>query len=180
LSGVPLFSRLRPVCIPFTLVTERDRPDMSGHERSVADTDLGQIWGKIGARARARARAAPRCRSTGPDALKTLHKLVHGLAAGSDPMLTTTEAADLLGVSRPHVTKLLKSGKLAYRKTGNRHLVPASALQRFKDERDRKRTALEHLATHRRGVTSVRDVLDQLDRNQTLQPFIELARTRLL
>lgn len=76
-------------------------------------------------------------------ARKTLHKLVHGLAAGSDPMLTTTEAADFLGVSRPHVTKLLKSGKLAYRKTGNRHLVPASALQRFKAERDRKLAALD-------------------------------------
>lgn len=79
-------------------------------------------------------------------ALKTLHKLVHALAAGSDPMLTTTEAADFLGVSRPHVTKLLKTGQLAYRKKGNRHLVPTSALQRFKAERDRKLDLLAEMA----------------------------------
>lgn len=79
-------------------------------------------------------------------ALKTLHKLVHGLAAGNDPMLTTTEAADFLGVSRPHVTKLIKTGQLAYRKKGNRHLVPTSAVQRFKAERDRKLRLLADMA----------------------------------
>lgn len=79
-------------------------------------------------------------------ALKTLHKLVHGLAAGNDPMLTTTEAADFLGVSRPHVTKLIKTGQLAYRKKGNRHLVPTSAVQRFKSERDRKLRLLADMA----------------------------------
>jgi excisionase family DNA binding protein len=79
-------------------------------------------------------------------ALKTLHKLVHGLAAGNDPMLTTTEAADFLGVSRPHVTKLIKTGQLAYRKKGNRHLVPTSAVQCFKAERDRKLRLLADMA----------------------------------
>lgn len=72
------------------------------------------------------------------DSLKTLHKVVHALAAGSDPMLTTTEAADFLGVSRPYLTRLLKTGKLAFRKKGNRHLVPVAALEAFKTERDRK------------------------------------------
>lgn len=79
-------------------------------------------------------------------ALKTLQQLVHGLAAGNDPMLTTTEAADFLGVSRPHVTKLIKTGQLAHRKKGNRHLVPASAVQRFKAERDRKLRLLADMA----------------------------------
>lgn len=72
------------------------------------------------------------------DSLKTLHKVVHALAAGSDPMLTTTEAADFLGVSRPYLTRLLKTGKLPYRKKGNRHLVPASALAAFKTQRERR------------------------------------------
>lgn len=36
------------------------------------------------------------------------------------------------------------------------------------------------LAADRRGVTSISDVLDQLDRNQTLHTFVERARTRLL
>ncbi len=81
-----------------------------------------------------------------PESLKALHKVVHALAAGNDPMLTTTEAAEFLGVSRPHLTKLLKTGKLAYRKKGNRHLVPISAIQRFKAERDRKLRALDAIA----------------------------------
>lgn len=80
------------------------------------------------------------------DSLKTLHKVVHALAAGSDPMLTTTEAADFLGVSRPYLTRLLKSGKLPYRKKGNRHLVPLTALEAFKTERDHKLNELTALA----------------------------------
>ena len=78
--------------------------------------------------------------------LKTLHKVVHALAGGSEPMLTTTEAADFLGVSRPYLTRLLKAGTLPYRKKGNRHLVPARAVARFKAERDRKLTELRDLA----------------------------------
>lgn len=78
--------------------------------------------------------------------LKTLHKVVHALAAGNEAMLTTTEAADFLGVSRPYLTRLLKAGRLPYRKKGNRHLVPADALRRFKDERDRQLTELDELA----------------------------------
>jgi excisionase family DNA binding protein len=81
-----------------------------------------------------------------PDSLKTLHKVVHALAAGSDPMLTTTEAADFLGVSRPYLTRLLKTGKLPYRKKGNRHLVPVAALEAFKIEREGNLEELTALA----------------------------------
>jgi excisionase family DNA binding protein len=80
------------------------------------------------------------------ESLKTLHKVVHALAGGNDAMLTTTEAADFLGVSRPYLTRLLKSGKLPYRKKGNRHIVPAEALGRFKAERDRQLNELDELA----------------------------------
>jgi excisionase family DNA binding protein len=80
------------------------------------------------------------------ESLKALHKLVHGLAASTEPMLTTTEAADFLGVSRPYLTRLLKAGKLPYRKKGNRHLVPASAVRDFKDRRDRRLDELAALA----------------------------------
>lgn len=81
-----------------------------------------------------------------PDTLKTLRKVVHGLASGTEPMLTTTEAADFLGVSRPYLTRLLKSGRIPYRKTGNRHLVPATALREFKTRRDRQLDQLDRLA----------------------------------
>jgi excisionase family DNA binding protein len=80
------------------------------------------------------------------DSLRTLHKVVHALAAGADPMLTTTEAADFLGVSRPYLTRLLKAGKLPYRKKGNRHLVPVAAVEAFKAERERKLDELDALA----------------------------------
>ncbi len=81
-----------------------------------------------------------------PETLKTLHKVVHGLASGTEPTLTTTEAADFLGVSRPYLTRLLKAGKIPYRKTGNRHVVPASALREFKTNRDRQLDQLDRLA----------------------------------
>jgi excisionase family DNA binding protein len=81
------------------------------------------------------------------ETLKTLHKVVHGLASGTEPTLTTTEAAEFLGVSRPYLTRLLKAGKIPYRKTGNRHLVPASALREFKTKRDRQLDQLDRLAT---------------------------------
>lgn len=80
------------------------------------------------------------------DSLKTLHKVVRALAAGSDLMLTTTEAADFLGVSRPYLARLLKTGKLPFRKKGNRHLVAVAALEAFKAERDRKLDELADLA----------------------------------
>ena len=81
-----------------------------------------------------------------PESLKTLHEVVHALAAGADPMLTTTESADFLGVSRPYLTRLLKAGRLPYRKKGNRHLVPVAALEAFKAECDRKLGELADLA----------------------------------
>lgn len=81
-----------------------------------------------------------------PAALKTVHKALHALAAGDEPMLTTTEAAETLGVSRPYLTRLLKAGRLPYRKKGNRHLVPLSAIDTFKQQRDRRLDEMTRLA----------------------------------
>ncbi len=55
------------------------------------------------------------------ETLRTLRKVLHGLASGTEPLLTTTGAADVLGVSRPYLTRLFKAGRLPYRETGNRH-----------------------------------------------------------
>lgn len=41
-------------------------------------------------------------------------------------------------------------------------------------------TALSHLASNRRGVTTIADVLDSLSRNHVLADFAEAARTQLL
>jgi len=77
-----------------------------------------------------------------PDTLRTRRKVVHGLASGTEPMLTTTEAADFLGVSQPYLTRLLEAGRIPFRRKGNRYLVPAGALRDFKARRDRQLTRL--------------------------------------
>jgi hypothetical protein len=48
------------------------------------------------------------------------------------------------------------------------------------DHPDLMATVLLHLATRRRGVATVADVLDQLARNHALLPYVSLARGRLL
>lgn len=59
--------------------------------------------------------------------------------------------------------------------------TPATFLNAAIDEdEDLMASVLGNLAADRRGVASISDVLDQLDRNQTLRPFVDLARTRLL
>ena len=73
--------------------------------------------------------------------------------------------------------------------TGSRHVAagnlsiesPAAFLTAVLDDHpDVMATALLHLATHRRGVTTVADVLDELMRNDTLAKFVDAARAALL
>lgn len=64
-----------------------------------------------------------------------------------DAMLTTAEAADALGVSGPYLTRLLSSGRLPYRMTGDQQLIPLPAVRAFKAERDRTLHELNRLAT---------------------------------
>ncbi|CUU55368.1 DNA binding domain-containing protein, excisionase family [Parafrankia irregularis] len=61
--------------------------------------------------------------------------------------VTPTEAAVLLGMSRPQVRKLMDRGLLQFRKVGTHHRVRVSSIRAFlENERPRRRDALTELA----------------------------------
>lgn len=45
----------------------------------------------------------------------------------------TSEAAAMLGVSRPHLSRLIKEGRIAARQVGSHWRIPASAVVAFQD-----------------------------------------------
>ncbi len=58
----------------------------------------------------------------------------------SNSELTTQAAADQLGVSRPHLVKLLEDGKIDYHMCGSHRRVYHSDLIAYKEARDRERS----------------------------------------
>jgi len=60
---------------------------------------------------------------------------------------TTTEAATMLGLSRPTLMKLIGSGELAHVMVGTHHRIPAQALADFqRARRSRREQAAKALA----------------------------------
>jgi len=55
--------------------------------------------------------------------------------------LTTQQAAELLGVSRPHLVKLVDAGKIPHHKTGSHRRIYFEDLMRYRDVRDAERSA---------------------------------------
>lgn len=95
-----------------------------------------------------------RIKVSGPT-LEALRQLLSALSSGPlslvigdevDTELTSQEAADLLNVSRPHVVKLAREGRLPHRRVGNRHRFLLSDIQEFERlsriEREKALTAI--------------------------------------
>lgn len=74
-----------------------------------------------------------------------LAQLVNGLLDDSilvlpkEGHLSPAEAAKVLGVSRPYVTGMIKSGVLEAHMEGNRHRIPISAIVEYVRKRDEGR-----------------------------------------
>ena len=62
-----------------------------------------------------------------------------------DHDLTTQTSADILGVSRPHLIKLLDQGELPYYKVGSHRRLAVADVLDFKRQRETQRQALKEL-----------------------------------
>lgn len=83
-------------------------------------------------------------------ALQFVHARSQGkrvLFVDDDDELSPTEAAPLLGMSRPQVRKLIDQGLLETRKVGTHHRIKLDSIHRFKEaEKKRSQAAMEELS----------------------------------
>jgi excisionase family DNA binding protein len=86
-------------------------------------------------------------------AVAALERVLEALANGGgvavvplDAEITTQEAADLLGLSRPSLVKLLEAGAIPFRTLGSHRRINAADIMAYRDLRDaERRSALDTL-----------------------------------
>jgi excisionase family DNA binding protein len=80
-----------------------------------------------------------------------LHKVV--TVVPQTQRLTTQEAADFLGISRPTLVKLLEEGKIPYDQPGRHRRVLSSDLLAYLDrQRQHRRAALDRMTEDASGA----------------------------
>nr|WP_221473499.1 helix-turn-helix domain-containing protein [Planomonospora venezuelensis] len=84
-----------------------------------------------------------------PSLASALVRIAELMAAGRgvaivpvDRELTTREAADLLGISRPTLIKLLEDGEIGFTRPNNSRRIPLHEVLDYKERRSRRRKAL--------------------------------------
>jgi excisionase family DNA binding protein len=82
---------------------------------------------------------------------RALRQVVSALAEGNailvsphEPLLTTQEAADILGISRPTLVRLLEAGEITYEMRGSHRRVRFSELMKYAERAAREREASLH------------------------------------
>ena len=80
---------------------------------------------------------------------RVLVQVVEALAAGkavtvtpTEPRLTTQQTADLLGISRPTVVRLIDSGELRAERNGNRRRLMLSDVLAYRERRRQRQYAM--------------------------------------
>ena len=84
-----------------------------------------------------------------PNALRVVVEIVDGLEAGEDvvvtrakPLLSTQEAANMLGISRPSLVRLLDEGRIPFeRPAGVHRRVTRAAIEAYLKEAPARRAA---------------------------------------
>lgn len=92
--------------------------------------------------------------------LEMVARLVDARARGQEILVTRglaevtpTEAASLLGMSRPQVRKLMDDGNLDFRKVGTHHRIRVASIRAFLDaERERRAPILAELAEFQNDI----------------------------
>lgn len=98
-----------------------------------------------------------------PDRLAdVLDDAAEGLAAGEDvrvlrseALLTTTQAAKILGLSRPTLVRLLDLGEITYAQPGTHRRLKLSDVLAYRDERQRRSEELHRAMAEEAAVLRV-------------------------